>query len=181
MHVESRRVQMNLFPGQEERCLHRECSYGRGGGGVCVWWTGRLGLTCIHDHVWKRELVRTRHTRREVSLLWDHPAGWGGGGGWMCMCPQSWFSSLYSRKQHDTVKQLSSNENKGSRNKHVHGRSILKGRERKRKVGKGRERVSTVKPKDRDTFRMEEVVSDTKCQREVKLDRNLKASIWILQ
>ena len=41
--------------------------------------------------------------------------------------------------------------------------------------------MSIVNPKDRDIFKKEEVVSDTKCQREVKLDRNLKVSIWILQ
>ena len=37
--------------------------------------------------------------------------------------------------------------------------------------------MSIVNPKDRDIFKKEEVVSDTKCQREVKLDRNLKVSI----
>ena len=34
-----------------------------------------------------------------------------------------------------------------------------------------------MKRKDRDTFKMEEVVSDVSCQKEVKLDRNLKESI----
>lgn len=37
--------------------------------------------------------------------------------------------------------------------------------------------MSIKKPKDRDTFKMEEVVSEGKCQREVKLDRNVKASL----
>ena len=78
-------------------------------------WIGRLGLAYIHYHMQSRYLVGSYCRVQELSVgLCDNLGGMGvgwkrGSRGRGHMYSYSWFSLLYSRNQHDIVKQLSFN------------------------------------------------------------------------
>ena len=77
MYVESRKmVQMNLFAGQEYKCRCREwlCGHREETG-----WAGRLGLMCVRQHVWNRQLAgKLLRTTGDSDCALRSPRWWGG-------------------------------------------------------------------------------------------------------
>ena len=115
--VESKKMaQMNLLAGQEQRRRRREQTwwYRKDAKGIKMNWeaeTHIYTLPCVKQIASGKLLYSTGSSVLSASsVLWDDPEGWEGGSKQRrYMYTYNWFTLLYSRNQHNIIKQLYSN------------------------------------------------------------------------
>ena len=112
-------VLMNLSAGQQWRCRHREQTCGHSGGRVGASWESDIEIYTLPFGKQKASGNWLYDAGSANLLLCDNleVLGWGGrweggSGGAGHLCSYGRFMLTYGRNQHNTVKQLTSNENK---------------------------------------------------------------------